>query len=123
MAASSDAVYSLTGAGDPVSIVGYRFDADFFRLLGTEPMLGRTFLPEETTAGRHRVVVLGHRLWQRQFAGDAGIVGRSITLNGEPYTVIGVMPPGFRHPKVVEMCRDGKACRRPRAHAPSVERG
>ena len=103
IASSSDAVYSLTGSGDPVSIIGYRFDADFFGVLGTEPMLGRTFIPEEATAGRHRVVVLSHRLWQRQFAADREVLGRSITLNGEPYTVIGVMPPGFRHPQRAEL--------------------
>src|SRR6266511_4154513 len=103
IAASSDAVYSLTGSGDPVSIVGYRFDADFFGVLGSKPILGRTFRPEEAAAGANRVVVLSHRLWQRTFAGDPGVLGRSITLNGEPYTVIGIMPPGFRHPQRAEL--------------------
>lgn len=103
MASSSDAVYSLTGAGDPVSIIGYRFDADFFDLLGTPPALGRTFTTGETQAGQNRVVVLSHRLWQRRFASDPNVLGRTITMNGDPYIVIGVMPAGFQHPQTVEL--------------------
>jgi putative ABC transport system permease protein len=103
IASSSDAVYNLTGVGDPLSIVGYRFDADFFRVLGTEPMLGRTFLPDETIAGKHRVAVLSHRLWQRRFNADPNVIGRSITMNDAAYTVVGVMPPGFNHPRRVEI--------------------
>ncbi len=103
LASSSDGQFSLTGVGDPVGIVGYRFDADFFDVLGVRPMLGRTFVPEETVAGKHQVVVLSHRLWQRHFGGDPQIVGRGITLNGLPYTVIGVMPPGFHHPQRAEL--------------------
>lgn len=103
IAASSDAAFNLTGVGDPVSLIGYRFDADFFGVLGTEPMLGRTFLPQETTSGQHRVAVLSHRLWQRRFNSDVNVIGRSITMNDEPYIVIGVMPPGFRHPQRAEI--------------------
>ena len=103
LASSSDGQFSLTGVGDPVGIIGYRFDADFFDVLGVRPMLGRTFVPEETVAGKHQVVVLSHRLWQRHFGGDPQIVGRGITLNGLPYTVIGVMPPGFHHPQRAEL--------------------
>src|SRR5207244_12890272 len=55
--------------------------------------LGRDFLPEEETYGKHHVVLLSHELWQRRFGGDSNVLGRSITLNAEPYTVIGVMPP------------------------------
>jgi predicted permease len=103
LASSSDGQFSLTGVGDPVGIIGYRFDGEFFDVLGVQPILGRTFLPEETVAGRHQVVVLSHRLWQRQFGGDAQIVGRGITLNGLPYTVIGVMPPRFHHPQRADL--------------------
>jgi putative ABC transport system permease protein len=103
MAASSDAVYNLTGVGDPLSVIGYRFDGDFFSVLGTQPMLGRTFVPEEMTAGNHRVAVLSHRLWQRRFNADPNVVGRNITMNDEPFTVIGVMPPAFNHPQRAEI--------------------
>lgn len=103
MAGSSDAVYSLTGIGDPVSVVAYRFDANFFDLLGVQPGLGRTLLPNETQAGQDRIVVLSHRLWQQRFGSDPNVLGRSITLSGNPYTVIGVMPAGFQHPQGVEL--------------------
>jgi putative ABC transport system permease protein len=103
LAASRDAQYNLTGRGEPELIFGYRFSADFFQLLGVNPILGRTFLPEEDRPGSPRVVVLSQRLWQRRFGSDPNIIGQAITLNGEPYTVIGVMPPGFQHPKLTEL--------------------
>src|SRR5207237_3555197 len=61
-----------------------------------EPQLGRTFLPEEDVPGANHVVVLSYGLWQRRFGSDPGIVGRSITLNGEGHTVVGVMPADFQ---------------------------
>jgi putative ABC transport system permease protein len=64
---------------------------NIFRLLGLQPALGRDFLPEEETYGKDHVVLLGHELWKRRFGADTAIVGRSITLNDELYTVIGVM--------------------------------
>ncbi|MGH9789366.1 MAG: ABC transporter permease, partial [Candidatus Acidiferrales bacterium] len=69
-----------------------------FPVLGVGPRLGRSFLAEEGQFGRHRVVLLSDGLWQRRFGGNPTIVGRSITMNNEPYTVIGVMPPTFRFP-------------------------
>jgi putative ABC transport system permease protein len=103
LASSRDVQYSLTGVGDPLAIVGYRFDADFFDVLGVPPMLGRTFRPEETVEGQHFVTVLSHRLWQTRFGADHGIVGRAITLSGTSHTVIGVMPPGFHHPDGIQL--------------------
>ncbi len=61
------------------------------------------FLPEEDQVGRDRVVVLDDALWRRRFGADRGIVGRTITLNGEPYTVVGVLPPDFRFPKFADL--------------------
>src|SRR5215212_9901966 len=68
----------------------------FFRMTGTPMYLGRDFLPEEGEPGKDRVVVMTHRLWSKYFGADRGIIGRQIRMNGEPYTVIGVTPPGMR---------------------------
>jgi putative ABC transport system permease protein len=101
--ASRDQLYNLTGAGEPESVIGYRFSAGFFGILGVPPQLGRTFRPEEDRPGHDRVVVLSHALWQRRFGGDPAVLGRAVTLDGESYTVIGVMPAGFAHPPRVEL--------------------
>jgi hypothetical protein len=83
---------NLTGTGDPERLAGNRVTADFFRVFGVRPMVGRTFVAGEDHAGRERVAVLSHGLWMRRFGGDRSIVGRKIQLDGEPYDVIGVMP-------------------------------
>ena len=103
MAASTDTLYSLTGAGEPQVVIGYEFSADYFRMLGTRPQLGRTFLDEEDRSGGADVVVLGDAIWRRTFGADPNIVGKSITLTGKPFTVVGVMPPNFRYPSMVEL--------------------
>lgn len=96
MAGSTDVMYTLTGAGDPAPIIGYEFSAAYFHVLGVTPLIGRTFAPEEERDGKNHVVVLGYRIWQSRFGGDRGTVGKTITLNGAPYTVLGVMPPAFQ---------------------------
>ncbi len=73
-----------------------RVSSGFFRVFGVAPLLGREFTREEDSAGGGPVVVLGHALWRRIFNGDPGAVGKGILLRGEPYTVVGVMPEGFR---------------------------
>ena len=98
MAAMADQSFNLTGVGDPERIDGKRVSASLFPLLGVEPELGRTFSPEEDQPGSNRVVVLSHGLWQRRFGSDKKVTGRPITLNGESYTIVGVMPPDFRFP-------------------------
>ncbi len=103
LGATSDATYSLTGAGDPESIPGYRFSVDAFSVLGVRPMLGRTFLPEEDRPGGEPVVVLSDRLWKRRFAQDPNVLGTAIMLNGKSHVIIGVMPPGFRQPQHAEL--------------------
>jgi putative ABC transport system permease protein len=102
MAFSWDTAYTLTSPGDSQSVIGYQFSANFFSVLGARPLLGRTFLPEEGIQGRDRVAVISYRLWRSHFAGDKDIVGKTIVLNGEPYSVIGVMPSEFAHPSVSE---------------------
>src|SRR2546427_2478123 len=93
LAARSFDGFVLTGKGQAEDIPGSRFSANVFRLLGIQPVLGRDFLSEEETSGKDHVVLLSDELWQRRFGGDMGIVGQSITLNNEPYAVIGAMPP------------------------------
>jgi len=82
-----------TGVGDPVSIHGAEVTANFFATLGVQPQLGRGFLPEEES--RARVAVLSDRFWRNRFHADPGALGKSIVLDGEPHTIVGVMPAGF----------------------------
>lgn len=89
---------NLTGAGEPARLLTVRSSANLFPLVGAAPMFGRAFLPEEDKEGANRVVILGHGLWQSRFGSDAGIVGKSLTLNNQSYTVVGVMPAGFQFP-------------------------
>jgi predicted permease len=86
---------NLTGAGEPERLRGLLVSADFFSTLGVDAVTGRVFLADEETPGRDRVVVISHGLWQRRFGGAAGVVGSTLRLNGEPYEVVGIMPPGF----------------------------
>jgi predicted permease len=89
---------ALTGFEVPERLPGLRATAGLFDLLGVEAAVGRTFLAEEDTPGRDRVVVLSWDLWQRRFGGDRAWVGRRLILNGEPHEVVGVMPRGFGFP-------------------------
>lgn len=103
LGASSDWLGSLTGSGEPESIIGYRFSGDFFKVLGVPARLGRTLGPDDARTGHDHVVVLADSLWRRRFGADPGVIGRAITLDDESYTVVGVMPPGFAHPQRTEM--------------------
>jgi putative ABC transport system permease protein len=96
MAATMRATVNLTGAGEPERLLGHRVSASFFPTLGVQPALGRTFLLEEDRPDGERVVVLSHGLWQRRFGSDPNVVGRTVSLDRVSYTVIGVMPRGFR---------------------------
>jgi putative ABC transport system permease protein len=98
MAAHSGTGFTLTGGGDPELVIGQQVSTELFDVLGVGPKLGRTFRPDESVAGRNQVIVLSHGLWMRRFGGDPEAVGRTITTNGRPFTVIGVMPPGFAYP-------------------------
>ncbi|HKV35469.1 MAG TPA: ABC transporter permease [Pyrinomonadaceae bacterium] len=87
---------NLTGHEQPEHLRGLQLTAQMFQVLGVSPLLGRTFNADEDQPGRERVVVLSHRLWQRRFGGDAGVVGQQVTFDGESYTIIGVMPAEFQ---------------------------
>jgi putative ABC transport system permease protein len=89
---------NLTGDDNPERVRGIRVTADILPMLGVAPALGRSLLEGEDRAGSDHVLLLGHELWQSRYAGDPGVVGRAITLDGEAYTVVGVMPPGFAFP-------------------------
>ena len=92
VAAISSGGMTLTGMGAPELIDGLVVTADYFRVLGVAPMLGRGFLASDDVPGAPHVVLLSHRLWTGRFMSDTGIVGRTIRLDDEPYTVIGIMP-------------------------------
>jgi putative ABC transport system permease protein len=99
MAAYHGTDHTLTGNGDPVRVQGTTISAEIFQLLGVAPMAGRTFLPEEDKPGdKGHVVVLSHELFQKRFSAKPDLIGQSIELDGNPYTVVGVMPPGFQFP-------------------------
>jgi putative ABC transport system permease protein len=86
-------------AGDQVErVAGSRVSLEFFPLLGGRPQLGRVFLTEEFRPGAGKVVILSHKLWQERFGTDAGVIGRTIKLDDQSYTVVGVMPPPFLYP-------------------------
>jgi predicted permease len=95
--------FNLTGTGEPVQLQGLRVSSGFFHTLGITPLLGRTFTANEDRPGSEREVILSYNLWQTRFHGDGGIPGRSVDLNGLPYSVIGVMPAGFEFPRGEEM--------------------
>ena len=99
MAAFNDSDFNLTGAGEPERLQGQLVSAAFFPLLQTAPGIGRGFTEADDREGAERVVVLSHGLWQRRFGAQANIIGQTLTLNELPYTVVGVMPPGFVAPE------------------------
>jgi predicted permease len=90
--------FNLTGEGNPEELRGRGATTNLFSLLGVSPALGRGFRPEDDVPGAPHVVILSHGLWMRRFGADAGIVGKEISLDGEKYAVIGVMPRGFQFP-------------------------
>ncbi|HKR95331.1 MAG TPA: ABC transporter permease, partial [Candidatus Angelobacter sp.] len=89
---------NLTGGDKPEFLGAAQVSRDFFDVLGVKPILGRTFVAEEDQLGRNHEVILTYDFWQSHFGGDRGVVGRTITLNNEPYTVVGVMGPKMTYP-------------------------
>jgi putative ABC transport system permease protein len=94
---------NLTGVGEPVRLNGATITASLLHVLDVNPALGRAFAPEEEAAGHNRVVLLGDRLWRSRFGSDPAVLGKAIKLDGEFYTVIGVMPEGFGFPNEADV--------------------
>jgi putative ABC transport system permease protein len=94
LAAATGSPMTLSGEGEPVVLRAARVSASYFDIYQIAPAIGRTFAVDEDRPGKEHVVVLSHRVWASRFGGDAALVGRTITLDGQPYTVIGVMPQG-----------------------------
>ncbi len=85
------------GSGDrPEQVKALHASSEYFKVFGVSPVVGRTFTAQEDSPGGPRVAVISYSLWQSRFASDAGLVGRSVTLSGEPYTIIGILPKSFR---------------------------
>jgi putative ABC transport system permease protein len=97
MAAFAERSFNLTGIGEPERLDGRRVSANLFSLLGVKPIIGRTFVPDEDKPGT-KVALLNESLWKRRFGSDPNVVGRSLALNGESYTVVGVLPSSVRLP-------------------------
>jgi predicted permease len=89
---------NFTSAGEPACLLTVRATANLFPLIGATPMLGRPFSAEEDNEGGNRVVVLGNDVWRSRFGSDSTLVGKSLTLNNQSYTVVGVMAQGFQFP-------------------------
>ncbi len=96
MAAAAHRSFNVTGDGEPEHLQAYAVTANFFPVLGVQPVLGRTFLDEEDRPEANKVVVLSYRLWQSRYGGESSTIGREILLNGEKHTVVGVMPANFQ---------------------------
>ncbi len=94
---TNQSVGTLTDGNEALHVQGESVSANLFSLLGVQPMIGRTFLLNEDEPG-NRVVILSHGLWQRRFGADRGIIGKTVTLDGKQFQVIGVMPPRFTFP-------------------------
>ena len=94
----SGSTVNMTIDGQPRRFTGAYATPDFFRILGVAPAQGRDFTPADNRHGAERVAIIGHGLWQREFGGAAGSVGKGVHINGKPATIVGVMPQGFVFP-------------------------
>jgi len=94
---------NLVGGEQPEQFPGARVSDGFFKVFDAKPLLGRTLLPEENSVRGNRVIVLSHRLWQRRFGGDPGVVGKTVTTGYGSSTIVGVLPPEFKEPAYAEV--------------------
>jgi putative ABC transport system permease protein len=98
MAAYREDGFNAQAGDEPKRLNGARVTVDFFATLGAQPAIGRAFLPAEDAPGGDRAVILSHALWRQSFGGDPQLVGRQLKVDGQAYTIVGVMPPGFSFP-------------------------
>ncbi|HEU4506732.1 MAG TPA: ABC transporter permease [Pyrinomonadaceae bacterium] len=103
MAVYTDTGLSLSTSNDPLPLIGAVVSSDFFSVLRSNAMQGRTFTPDDEQPGRDQVVVISHGLWQRAFGANPNIVGQTLTLNSRSFTVVGIMPAGFEFPQETEL--------------------
>ena len=103
LAGESGRPLTLSDGEEPERLFGSLVTANLFPMLGVEPVLGRQFRSEEDRPGAPKVAILSDGLWQRRYASDPAVLGRAITVDGTPHTVIGVMPPGFRFPEITQL--------------------
>lgn len=103
VAAYSGGEMTLTGSGPAERVVSGAVTTDFFPLLGVQPVLGRNFTQEEDTFNGPKAVILGHGLWKSRFGGDEDVLGRTITLNEQGYTVVGILPARFQYPEQFQL--------------------
>jgi predicted permease len=103
LAPSYDDEHTLTGQGAPQLLIGYAVSANYLRILGVQPQLGRLYTDQEDRSGGPHVALLSDHLWRTTFHSDPAILGKAITLDGAPYSVIGVMPRSFDYPTTVQV--------------------
>ncbi len=103
MAIYSYSGFSLSTSNDPLPLIGAPVSSEFFSVLRTNAMQGRTFTPDEERPGRDQVTVISHGLWQRAFGANPNIIGQTLTLNSRSFTVVGIMPAGFEFPREAEL--------------------
>ncbi len=99
LAAVQDRSVTVTDRGESERFLGSLVSSNLFQLIGVDPLVGRHFRADEDMPGAPRVVLLGHGIWQRRYLSDPAILGRAITIDGQPHVVVGVMPPSFQFPE------------------------
>src|SRR2546423_1004229 len=103
IAAIQEGTFIIAGGDKPERYLGGQISADAFSFMGVQPILGRLFRPEEDELNAAPVALIGYQVWQEHFAGDKGVVGKTIPINGKQVTVIGVMPKGWRFPEICDI--------------------
>jgi putative ABC transport system permease protein len=106
MAGYNERAANLSGEGEPQRILIGRVTEGFLEVTGVQPIVGRPFLAGDFQSGHERVALITHRLWRRQYGGSSDVIGRPLSLDGRPFTIVGVLPPDFRPPTDLASGRD-----------------